>query len=353
MFAARKIAVIGGGIFGVTIAVFLSRKGIKVDLYEQNKDILQAASGINQFRLHRGHHYPRSDRTIQDCLRGEMLFRSEYGAAVIDSGQQHYLIPKKGSFTTPEDFIKISDQYKLEYALARPPKLVRTEPIALNIKVKEGRIDPVILKKICLANIKKFGVNLSLNDRVDKKVWKAYDDVVVATYASLNELIPNKHKRNYQFEVCEKPVVRLPKSFNGRSLIFVDGPFFCIDPLGRSDLFIMGNVNHAIHKRSVGQMPEVPEEIKPLLNRGIIRKPSISNFKLFIEAGIPFVPALVRAEHVGSMFTVRTVLPNREDTDERPTLVERVGKKTIVVFSGKIGNCVEAAHSVYSLLDRG
>ncbi len=58
-----KIAVVGAGIFGITTALKLSEKH-EVDLYEANSDIMQAASAINQFRLHRGYHYPRSPQTI-------------------------------------------------------------------------------------------------------------------------------------------------------------------------------------------------------------------------------------------------------------------------------------------------
>ena len=43
------------------------------------------------------------------------------------------------------------------------------------------------------------------------------------------------------------------------------------------------------------------------------------------------------------MFTFRTVLPNRDRDDARPTLVEKSNDKTFTIFSGKIGTCVSAA----------
>ena len=54
------IAIIGGGFFGATVAYVLAEAGYPVTLFEKHDDLLQAASGINQFRLHRGYHYPRS-----------------------------------------------------------------------------------------------------------------------------------------------------------------------------------------------------------------------------------------------------------------------------------------------------
>ena len=53
-----------------------------------------------------------------------------------------------------------------------------------------------------------------------------------------------------------------------------------------------------------------------------------------------------KAEHIGSMFTFRTVLPNKEKDDARPTLVDKIDDKIFNVFSGKIGTCVEAANEV-------
>ncbi len=99
-----KIAVVGGGIFGVTTAVKLAQEGYKVDLFEKENDILKAASGINQFRLHRGYHYPRSMETIRDCIRAEASFLEEYGQAVISSDQHNYCIVKKGSLIHHNDY---------------------------------------------------------------------------------------------------------------------------------------------------------------------------------------------------------------------------------------------------------
>ena len=51
-------------------------------------------------------------------------------------------------------------------------------------------------------------------------------------------------------------------------------------------------------------------------------------------------------EHIGSMFTFRTVLPNRDKDDARPTLVEKTTDNIFNLFSGKIGTCVSAADEI-------
>ena len=50
------------------------------------------------------------------------------------------------------------------------------------------------------------------------------------------------------------------------------------------------------------------------------------------------------------MYTVRTVLPNKDDTDERPTIVTKQNDN-FILFSGKVGNCVEAAKKIINLID--
>ena len=84
-----RVAVVGGGLFGATAAIYLARDGHDVHLYERSGGLLSAASSINQLRLHSGYHYPRSPETIRECQDGLASFRAEYGPAVIDAGEQY------------------------------------------------------------------------------------------------------------------------------------------------------------------------------------------------------------------------------------------------------------------------
>ncbi len=156
--------------------------------------------------------------------------------------------------------------------------------------------------------------------------------------------------QTYQFEVCEKPVVSLPPQFGATDIVILDGPFMSVGPKGRTGAYVLGHVTHAIHATNVGTEADVPAALRDCLDQGTIRNPKLTNFSKFIAAGAPFIPALADAVHIGSMYTVRAVLPDREDTDERPTLVTRIGDKLITIFSGKIVNCVAAARAAVALI---
>jgi len=177
-------------------------------------------------------------------------------------------------------------------------------------------------------------LNLGISD-IDK-MYKEITD---------NKLKTN-NKKEYQFEVCEKPVVKLPNKYKNKSIVIMDGPFMCIDPLGDTGLHVMGNVVHAIHSTNVGKFPKYNSKFDNLLNKGIIKNPSITNIDKFIESAKRFFIDIDKSEHIGSMFTFRTVLPNRDNDDARPTLVEKVTDNLFNVFSGKIGNCVNASKKI-------
>lgn len=346
-----KIAIVGGGIFGVTIAWILAKNKFFVDLYEKENDILSAASGINQYRLHRGYHYPRSKETVLTCLQGEKEFREVYTDAILDEGIEHYYcIAKEDSLITPEQCMKIWDEFNLEYEKT-DLDIINKEKIAATFKVKEFLFDPVKLKEICWEKLKNYKVNVILNKEVEYENVKDYDLIIIATYAHNNSLLNNfpAAQRDYQFELCEKLTLKLPEKFQKKSVVILDGPFMCIDPFGRTDFHAMGNVVHAIHSRTIGKKIEIMGELGKFLNKGVIKNPSLTNVKKFLEHAAEFFPGIEKAEHIGSMFTIRTVLPYREHDDARPTIVEQVSNKVVTVFSGKIPTCIDSANQVLNI----
>jgi len=346
-----KVAIVGAGIFGSTIAIKLAHGGFKIDLFEKESDILQAASGINQYRLHRGYHYPRSVETALSSKRAEKSFRAEYKEALLDKDEHYYCLAKEGSKVSKEKFLNFCDKCDLEYEKVNLD-FVEPSMIQLTIKVKEFLINPIRLREIVWQRLHLNKVNVILNRPFSSKDIDDYDLVINCSYANLNHILKNFSGliENYQFELCEKPILKLPESFKRKSVVVMDGPFFCIDSYADTDLHLMGNVVHAIHATNVGFLPEIPEKFKPLLNRGIVKNPPITNISKFIEAASKFMPKVKKAKHIGSMYTIRTVLPNVDSTDERPTIVKKVNDKIINVFSGKIGNCVETAEEVVRMI---
>ena len=338
-----KCAVVGAGIYGITAATKLKTKGFEVDLFEAEDDILKAASGINQYRIHRGYHYPRSLDTIKSCKDNEQSFIKYYNQSILDRNSKHYYsIATEDSLTTAEQYLTVLDKAGLEW------KITNTLPNCdLTIEVKETFYNPTILKDICYNRIKGNGINLKTNTRIKEKLT-GYKYNIHATYSSLNSLTIKK--QDYQFELCEKPLFQLPPRYKNQSLVIMDGPFMCFDPYEDTDYHLGGNVVHAIHVRNIGEKPEIPPPYKRYINKGIIKNPKYTNVDRFIESAKKFFPEIEQSKHLGSMYTIRTVLPYKDDTDERPTIVDKQDNN-IVLFSGKIGNCVEAANRIEEIIN--
>ena len=247
-----KIAIIGGGIFGITTAIILGKNN-DVELFEKNDDILKSASGSNQYRVHRGYHYPRSPETVTGIIKSENSFKKLFSEAIVTNFEHFYCISKNNSLTSSEQFIEFCTKYQLE--IERDTlDCVNKNSIDLCVRVKESVYDPKILKKISIDLLEKNNVKLHLNTKATESIFDKFDKIIVCTYSNLNELL-NKFpdsQHEYQFELCEKPVVKLPKSFKNKSIVIMDGPFMCIDPLANTDLHLLCNVQHEIHQTNCG-----------------------------------------------------------------------------------------------------
>ena len=344
----KKVSVIGGGIFGCTTAWNLAKAGYDVTLHEKNDDIISQASNINQYRLHRGYHYPRSKETAGQSQWGETSFIKEYGSAIVNGDIEHYYcIAKEDSLVTAKQYIEFMRDMNLFYK-EKKLDFMCENVVDLEVKVKELLFDPIKLKQICWDKLNEYNVNVILNSNV----WNLEEDYIInATYANLNHLLPEDKQKDYQFELCEKPVVKLPKKYKNKSVVIMDGPFMCIDPLGDTGWHVMGNVVHAIHNTNTGKFPEYDEKFDELLNKGIVKNPSITNIDKFIDSAKKFFVDIDKVKHIGSMYTFRTVLPNRDNDDARPTLVENVVDNVYNIFSGKIGTCIDAADEILEIIN--
>tara|TARA_R100000008_G_scaffold34578_1_gene19584 strand:+ start:2833 stop:4566 length:1734 start_codon:yes stop_codon:yes gene_type:complete len=339
-----KVLVVGGGIFGTTSAINLSTNGYNVTLHEELDDIMKCASNINQYRLHKGYHYPRSKDTAKECLVGIKSFKRKYEESVVNGNINHqYAISKRDSLVSSDDYIQFLNEMELFYN-----EVDILKGTQLTVDVDEELFDSDKLRTMIRSRLVTSGVNVNFNKKTIKDDFNDYDFVVISTYSKINELLDSP--RQYQYEVIEKPVVKLPKTYENKSIVVMDGPFMCLDPF-KDGLHVLGHVEHAIHSTNIGEYPMVLDKtILKYINNGIIKNPKITKINKFKEAGMEFFEDFDKLEHIGSMFTIRTVLSYRDYDDARPTLVNKEGDKVFSIFSGKIGTCVEASNQLVNMI---
>jgi hypothetical protein len=333
-----KVAVVGGGIFGCTIAVDLARAGAKVDLFEARADILTGATSRCQGRIHRGYHYPRSDTTAEAARDSFFRFIERYPAAIRRLNHYYAIAPE--SKTTPSDFLIFCKRLRLPYEVVEKPWQLHTAELC--VKVPEAIVDMDLLRRLARSDLMRAGVAINLGQKV--KALDSYDEVVFATYGQ-------PWIEPLQYEICEVAIMELGR-YNGESFVVLDGDFVSLDPYGK--LYALYDVKHTVHNVNVGWAPEIPLGYEGLLARSGLIKTSVSRFDAMVQSAGRFLWGLdPGSQHTsiyhGSYYSVRAVLPNVDSTDRRPTLIQRHGNETRVL-SGKICTSVTTAKQVTEML---
>lgn len=345
----RKIAIIGAGIFGTTIALRLSSSGYKCVIFEQKKDILLSASRVNQYRFHRGYHYPRSISTLKQLSETSPFFLKEYGDAVDDSFVHLYGLATNNSHINTDDYISFLEKSNLKYKVTDKFNYLVTDQVNELFEVEESLINYSKLKFIIKERINnQENLTVKLGKKFSRDLIDEYDHIITCGYGMCQNLLPDDFQPFYKYQLVEKIVVKPPEELKNISLVIIDGPFMCIDPLPLTNLSILGNVKNAIHSSKIGK--ELPNFKEVTINpwEDILKK-SQSRFELFINHGKQYINYFDKCKFEYSMTGFRVIKPNVERTDERTTIISTQGK-FIDIFSGKIDTCSWAANEVLNLL---
>lgn len=347
-----RVAIVGGGIFGCTCAIRLGNNNFSTTLFEEKSDILLAASRVNQYRLHQGYHYPRSSETVKQVKKGGRLFINEYKDSIYDSCQNLYAIAREGSHVNSSEYLEFLENHSLKYKMVKNNNLLVDDSYSLLIEAEEALIDYQTQKKIVKERLtnNKF-IKVKLNKKYTKDLDKDFDFIVNCTYGMGNHLLPLSLQKEYKYQLLEKLVVAPPKSLINKSLVIVDGPFMCIDPIPKTNLSVLGNVVHAIHKTTIGNNPfknKISSDIKPWQD---IEKREESRFNKFISHAKGYIQNINESQFKYSMVGYRVLLPGLEKTDERLTSLRQSGKY-INIFSGKIDTCSWAADELLKILKK-
>jgi glycine/D-amino acid oxidase-like deaminating enzyme len=336
-----RICVIGAGLFGATAAIYAARAGHEVHLLEARDALMAGATASTFSRLHRGAHYPRSPATGRESRRAEKSFRAEYGSAVVDGGIQCYMVPDHGSHVTVAEFRDFLDNEGLYFS----------EDNGV-FTVEEPRVHLRALSELVRMKVAQAGVNVHLGCRINWRTARdlrdKFDRIIVAAYANMNDVLGRLDcpLTEYKYQVVERPVVLLPREFRETSIVVIDGPFGCLDPLDETGMHILGHVTESIHASNVGYRSYVPAHLASVINQGVISNPEHTRFREIVDGLAQYVPGVKGAVHVGSSYTVRAVLAHQEATDRRPTLVQACDAQVSTIFSGKLSTCVAAARTI-------
>ncbi len=328
-----RVAVVGAGVYGCTIAVELARAGYEVNLYERNWDLLHGATRANQARLHLGYHYPRSMSTAIAARDNAERFIKRFPKTINRRNSQHYAIASEGSLTSVDGYLKFCDEIGESHKIVKPTA-THLQNVDLIVRVPEAIVNIVALREQLRTELRKAGVRFHRDVAVDPKQLD-HDVVVMATYGQ-------GWPQPLQWELCEVPVIKGLYAYSFKSFVVLDGPFGGVDPLPTSQGHFLYHVKHSVHFSNVGLEPYV--NYPKLVDRGL-QSGATTNVDLMLNDLQKFFKYLDEGRWAGSLYSIRAVPPNVDATDKRPTMFFQE-ENILHVLAGKIDGAPLAAQQV-------
>ena len=354
-----RVAIIGGGIFGTSIAAELGAF-CSVTLFEKNAELLKEGTFINQFRHHFGYHYPRSAETVQEIQQSTLDFEHIFEPAIDRTIPTYYGLAKKGSLVTKDEFLTFCAAHNLPYTIESPPDyLLSKKLIDLTIKVPEPSYHHSKLAKLTLDRLAKIPtVRILYNTQVTNCVLKKngiktityqakksakkkqdFDYVINATYANINQFNSwlNFEKYPLRVDLAEVLIVNIP--IEPISITVVDGQFATLMPTGNPHEFTLYHVKESILDRYVPEdgLIKIPKNVETRRNA------------IFRES-LPLFPILKEAKIVESRIVHRGVRAYREYDDTRAADIIENGFGCWSILSGKILSSVTTAKKIAKIL---
>jgi hypothetical protein len=333
-----RAAVVGAGIYGAYSAIRLAESGHQVDLFDP-LGVLRASSGINQFRVHSGYHYPRSSETIEEILEARAEFITAFGPAIVRKTRHYYAIPKQSSLTPPDAYEKIMARHRLPLRPCKP-SWMDFGFIDRCYEVDENIYDPQFLRALLESRICALRINFR-QERYLPEFRDDYDFVIFATYG----LGPSRGIFTAaKYQVAEKILVELPEPLRGVALVVVDGPFTAFDPYGNNGHSQFGSARYTNHWTTTAAGEAIPEPYADLLNRPSFERVEFTRFNAMCEDAALTVPLATKAKYIGSRFTIRVV--ENHHRDRRILCLQEKTPREIHIFSGKVVSAVKAARLI-------
>jgi glycine/D-amino acid oxidase-like deaminating enzyme len=357
---SKKVAVIGGGVFGCEIASQLSQLEFTVSLFESSPNLLTGATANSQNRLHLGLHYPRDLETAIQSRIGFTKFKEKYPYCVRNNFPNYYAVASRGSKVSNAEFEKFTQNSgilvqkvstKELFSLGLDPQDV--EGLYL---CEEGVIDIDKLRSELWKRISESSVEMKLNTQISQiqrtsEGWNLisgthdegnFEFVVDATYGSGGILIDGEFP-GLTYEYHHTLIVEVEADIKSFGLTIVDGDFLTILPKGFTDRFYIYAPSLSVRDRYTGETP--PENWKSNFD---------DEFQLLsqriLERTKEWLPGFEIKRLCSLNKTVRSIQPNMQATDRRVSEITERTTNIWEIHSGKIDHCVEVGNKLSNIL---
>lgn len=377
--------IIGGGFYGAAIAAHFARQHhFSVALIERENALLTRSSYSNQARIHNGYHYPRSFTTAFRSRLRFPNFSRDWPKAVRRDFTKLYAVARRNSKVTARQFIRFchdigariepadSDLKKLfdprliedvflveecafdarelaawakhELETHRVKILFNTEAKSIQ-KLGEGAIGVVIQSREMQDSGGRHSDKHSdgrSNRHSEKQGVVSSRYLFNCAYSGLNQLQGDfpKSSVGLKQEIAEIALLQMPPILSKVGITVMDGPFFSLLPFPPRGLHTLSHVRYTPHLYWIDKSGICPY-------RRLIEYNCETRVERMVRDTARYLPAILEAEYVESLFEIKTVLLKNESDDGRPILFERHSEAPGIysILGGKIDN-------IYDVLER-
>lgn len=361
----KDAIVIGGGFYGAAIAIYLAtrRAFSRVVLIERENALFSRASYNNQARVHNGYHYPRSFTTAFRSRVNLPRFMRDYRQAVRSDFTKLYAIARHNSKVTARQFERfcrgigarlepapqslrtlfeprlIEDVFLAEEYVFDASRLCAWATEELLGAGVDLRLDARV-KRICITENHNLGVECESLAGDSQSLSARY--VFNCTYSGLNQFVGDfpGTKTGLKHEIAELALMQAPSVLADLGITVMDGPFFSMMPFPARNLHTLSHVRYTPHLHWLDRWGADPyEKLKSYDCETRVDR--------MIRDVARYMPAILDAKYVSSLFEIKTVLVKNEGDDGRPVLFERHASlpNCYSILGGKIDN-------IYDVLEK-
>ena len=332
--ANKKIAIVGAGIFGCSIALDLDKKNFHTVLFEKEQDIMLLASKNNHNRIHYGYHYPRSlDTTIQS-LRGYNSFKEYYGDSLVSGFRNYYAIAKEGSYISSEFYKEFCDKAGISYESSYPDEyLLNSNLVSDCFLTEEPVYDWESLQNIIKHKISKSKIDLRISTDYIKSN-EEFDFVINCSYSNINKISEFHNVKGLSFRKQDIIIPIFKSKMERIGLTVMDGPFCSILPKGKElNKFLLYHAKYSIVEETLNSDLKLNSNINSSIN-------------VILEKSKIFYPFLKNVDIVDYWRTSRVIPIAKDDARVSEIITYKNNPKFISVFSGKVSTAILIAKKI-------
>lgn len=355
--------IIGAGLYGLYSAERCGKRGENILVLEYDDAAFKRATYINQARVHKGYHYPRSYFTAIKSAGYFARFNKDYGFSILTKFDQIYATSTNFSWSDAKQFQKFCQNADIKCEEESVSKYFKGGMCDGAFLTEEYTYDAQILKNYFLEKIREYkNVSIIYGARIDTiasdgnkyiitlKNGEKYEApfVLNSTYASVNQINRKLGFDNFKikYELCEIILCKVNEKLHDIGLTVMDGPFFSIMPFGKTGMHSLTAVTFTPHVACKEPLPRLDCQAKSNGFCSPSQLGNCNNCPAKPESAWPYMSRLARKymrddlefSYVSSLFSMKPILLDSEIDDSRPTVIKVQSEKPtfVSVLSGKI-----------------